>query len=272
MVNAWESVSPVYARAAREQGVFFEVEGGWWVAGKFEDPVSDLSMIYVEAIAPELARAKEELQHVLARASELGSPRSRISVRLPASLPRFEWLAPSVTTLYLENATGSVASGATEATPEADEQIARWLCDAFIAGYRIQGYEIGVDAAREGVSKILGDPSRVAYVWRDKAGKVGGHATVLRDQVDEVSGLCFDELVDVLVEDASCRRVATAALVARASTDAVARGRPLVGTVIHGGRSRPTPRTHAIVSQLELDGWRQAWTVWDVITLGHAPE
>jgi GNAT superfamily N-acetyltransferase len=87
-----------------------------------------------------------------------------------------------------------------------------------------------------------------------------GHATLLCQASDPVTGEDFAELLDILVEPTHEVRGITRELVTAAAIRAGQLGRPLVGNVVHA----VTEAGHGdrVVASLMKSGWSVAYRYW----------
>ncbi|MFD7712648.1 hypothetical protein ACFV6E_40060 [Streptomyces sp. NPDC059785] len=104
------------------------------------------------------------------------------------------------------------------------------------------------------VASVLGTPGRVTYV-AERAGKVVGHATLLTDATDDVTGTEYVELLDVLVRPLA-DRAAQRRLVEAACSHAAHSGRPLLGNVVHTADA--PGHAERVLAALRRDGWQLA--------------
>ncbi|WP_371649441.1 MULTISPECIES: hypothetical protein [unclassified Streptomyces] len=252
------SVSPAYLAWAQEQRMRAEIDHHVYVAGAQTDPITQEEACLVEYAAPELLAtpaALAELERQLAAAHPEATElllRAPGDTRLPAP-----W-RPSLS--YVRH-TGAAAQAPrppaglaiTAAGPEHDPLIAGWLARAIADGYGYGPEDVRtgelIDAA---ATDVLDAPGRVSFLLT-RDGRPVGHATVLTDAQDEVTGAEFVDLFDLLVEESDVVRPGTTALVAACAALAAERERPLFGNVVHDSAG-PDSGARVVASLLER-GW-----------------
>lgn len=250
------TVSPAYLARAHEQRMRAEIAHHVYVAGAQTDPVTREQGCLVEYAAPELLAtptALAELERQLATAHPEASAlllRAPGDTQLPApwrpslSYVRFTGSVPQAPSL-------SDGLAVAPAGPEHDALVLGWLARAIADGYgsgNIPAAEL-VDAA---ATDVLDAPDRVSFLLT-RDGRPVGHASVLTEAQDEVTGTEFIDLFDLLVEESDVVRPGTAALVAACAAFAAERGRPLFGNVVHDGAG-PDSGARVVASLLER-GW-----------------
>ncbi|MFD9485386.1 hypothetical protein ACFWBX_15615 [Streptomyces sp. NPDC059991] len=252
------TVSPAYLAWAREQRMRAEIDHHVYVAGAQTDPVTREQGCLVEYAAPELLAtpaALAELERQLAAAHPEATAlllRAPGDTRLPAP-----W-RPSLS--YVRH-TGAAAPapgppaglGIIPAGPGHDALIAGWLARAIADGYGYGPQDVRtgelIDAA---ATDVLHAPGRVSFLLT-RDGRPVGHATVLTEAQDEVTGTEFVDLFDLLVEESDVVRPGTTALVAACAALAAERERPLFGNVVHDSAG-PDSGARVVASLLER-GW-----------------
>ncbi len=139
-----------------------------------------------------------------------------------------------------------------------------WMARAVREGAGDHGLQAREDAVRAAVDEVLAEPSLTVFVALLDDRPVG-HAVLLADRPDAVTGAGHAELWDVLVEpDAPHAAACRDALVARAAGRTAALGRPLLGHVVHAadeGESR-------VLASLRTRGWRTDHTYWTATPAG----
>ncbi|WP_406346082.1 hypothetical protein [Streptomyces sp. NBC_00648] len=252
------TVSPAYLAWAQEQRMRAEIDHHVYVAGAQTDPITQEEACLVEYAAPELLAtpaALAELERQLAAAHPEATElllRAPGDTRLPAP-----W-RPSLS--YVRH-TGDAAQAPrppaglaiAPAGPEHDPLIAGWLARAIADGYGYGPEDVRtgelIDAA---ATDVLDAPGRVSFLLT-RDGRPVGHATVLTEAQDEVTGAEFVDLFDLLVEESDVVRPGTTALVAACAALAAERERPLFGNVVHDSAG-PDSGARVVASLLER-GW-----------------
>ncbi|MBY8887533.1 hypothetical protein K7472_22210 [Streptomyces sp. PTM05] len=263
-----EPVSEAFLRGARAAGLLTASVLGDCVADLTEEPFTGERQLLVEYASPRLlADAPAFARTVRALVADRGLPVDRVVVRVPGGLTMPEPWAPYLTYLRWtgegDAAAGQEAGtdGVTIATAgEADDPVVvGWLVRAFRAAGTARGSAVDEGAALDQARAVLDQPDRVTLMaWSE--GRPVGHATLLTEAVDDVSGLRFVELLDVLVEPSDRARAVSARLVAAATSVATREGHTLVGNVVHG--LPPDPRSAQVVAGLEAHGWRTSHRYW----------
>jgi hypothetical protein len=256
-----------YLDRAAAAGLMERVLGYRYVADRYDDPVSGLPQCLVEYCDPALLRHTAALDALRARLREQHPAAGTVLLRVAdATLLPAPW-APRLTYLRHHRSTPATQPSASAtltvrpATPADDGRVHRWLVEALRSAY--PGHDVAPE--HTGIEAIMADPGRLSFI-AEVAGAPVGHATVLADERDEVTGEPFAELVDILVEPEAHRRAATGALVAAAAT--ATEGRPLCGQVIHphpsGPADGPGAERHAdaVVETLLRGDWSIDHRFW----------
>lgn len=248
-----------YLRTVREAGLFAEHQGRHYVAGLQVDPLTGRPRIVIEYADPDLLSDGPTMS-VLLGALHAQYPqahdavvRTSAAVQLPAP-----W-RPLLTYVQLAAVATPPDPRVIEALPEHDSLVRDWLIQAFVAACQINDDPVSLASAAEAADLILADPGRVSMLYRDGSGAIG-HATMLVDSVDEVTGEASVELFDALVEPGSEQRRALRALVAACATRAANAGRALLGNVVHS-YTGPDP-AEAVLASLAVMGWIPAQRYW----------
>ncbi|WP_327253275.1 hypothetical protein [Streptomyces sp. NBC_01244] len=248
-----------YLRAADEVGLLSRLDGLPLVAGEYLEPASRELQCLVEYAAPELlADAPRLLDTLFSRHPDC----TAAVVRVPAHLAPHALLQPLLT--YLRHvaeppAPGARPSDAVDIRDAADtdrDAVGRWLSQAIRGACAGRGATVDELGTEDCVRGLLTAPDRRSYLV-SAPGQVDpvGHATILTDAYDDVSGTGFVELVDILVEDGGLRRSATDRLVAACARTAAELGLPLIGHVSHPRDPDGADPAATIVAALCRKGW-----------------
>jgi hypothetical protein len=242
-----------YVSSCRKAGFYFTSDdGNEYVAGVTEG--SGGLEVYVEWLRDPSAVAVQGLLGDIRR--QFVKARKCI-VRVPAAENIPDWDRMLVEVVSARGAgrepvsvpeTFSLSLGA----GSSDDLVHVWLVQAIRAGQP----GIDIEDADESASLIMSDPRRRSLlVWHDS--KCIGHATVLESEHDPVTGMTFDRLVDVLVDEkwrsGDFGREARSLLVQCVLNNAYERGLPVVGDV-----SYPTGNSTAsghVLQALINEGW-----------------
>ncbi|HEY8978330.1 MAG TPA: hypothetical protein VIU15_01960 [Streptomyces sp.] len=255
-----------YLDGARDAGLLACFGRFAYVAGAYQEPVSGEHQYLVTYWDPALARRDTWWSELPAAARAADPLAQAVVLRAPAEVRLSPPWHRYITYLRYDAAVappGAFADGPAvrEATSGEDGLIRRWLAMALATAAEAQGAPGGRPVPQDVVDALFGTPGRHSFVAL-RGGVPVGHATVLCDEEDEVTGRRTAELFDILVEaDAGERRRATAALVAASARHAARLGLPLMGNVVHtlAGASDPGER---VVSSLTAQGWRPDHVLW----------
>lgn len=248
-----------YLDAARESGLLHGEPGRQFVADAYTEPLTGRRQVLVEHADVAVVRDERRLVDTLRR---MHPDATGVVLRVE---PAMELPAPwqkQITYVGLDRADEVDADlPITVAEPEHDRLVRDWLVTAF----RTAGGEIdhAVDplVAAEAADDVLAQPGRVSFlVWHN--GDPVGHATLLCDARDEVTGVDFVELLDSLVEPVIDVRRATSALSAVAARHAGGLGLPLHGNVVHPADDALTGKGERILAALSRHGWRPLHRFW----------
>lgn len=250
-------VSPAYLARAHEQEMRAEVGRHPYVAGAQTDPVTQEPRCLVEYAAPELLAAPEALAALERQLAAEHPEAGELLLRAPGDTVLPTPWRPSLSYVRYTGAVPPTDPPAglaiAPAGPEHRTLIAGWLARAIADGYgqapeNPHSAEL-IDAA---AAEVLDAPDRVSFLLT-RDGRPLGHATVLTQAQDEVTGIEFIDLFDLLIEDADVVRPGTAALVAACAALAAERDRPLLGNVVHDSTG---PDSGArVVASLQERGW-----------------
>ena len=247
-----------YLAAAREAGQLHELDAFRYVAGSYVEPVTDEKQCFVEFADGGLL-TEPGLGRLTARLTDDFPQAQRLLLRAPAevSLPA-PW-APQLTYVFYQGTPGSPDPAVVPARPQDRDLLIDWLMRAFADA----GSAFGGPGAEEGLRRlaedVLAGPGRQSIVYLVGDAAVG-HATLLCDASDTVTGEHFVELLDILVEPDHDVRAITRELVTVAALRAQELGKRLVGNVVHavdgGGNG------DRVVAALEKSGWAVAFRYW----------
>ncbi|WP_042365250.1 hypothetical protein [Streptacidiphilus neutrinimicus] len=254
-------VDPAYLHAAREAGLAHTLDGRTYVADAYLEPVTGEQQCLVEYAHPALLADPPRL---LAAVFSLRPACTSAVVRTMPDTPSHPALGPLTT--YLRYAPAAELPPAADAPPVGwddgrlhDASVADWLARALTTAARDRGQDAGPAAARDAAARLMADPSRRSCIVRHPhTGVPLGHATVLTDAYDDVSGTAFVELVDILLDGPGRTRAATGTLVHACAGLAAELGLPLLGNVSHPRPDHPGGPDPAarVVAALQAGGWR----------------
>ncbi|WP_128378870.1 hypothetical protein [Streptomyces cavernae] len=137
----------------------------------------------------------------------------------------------------------------------------RWLTEALEIAAREQGHPVRHEAAMQQAALVLEKPGRTSFI-----ATVGdeplGHATTL-PFTDEVTGIAYLELVDVLVAASPKAPAMTEALVRTCLDQAATAALPLLGHVVHHtAASDRDAHGRRVLASLLRKGWRTNHVFW----------
>ncbi|MBL1097949.1 hypothetical protein [Streptomyces coffeae] len=255
---------PGYLKAADAAGLLHTLDGHRYVAGAHTDPVTGAHQTLIEYAD----RALIEDPRLLARLRGTdSSPATAMVLRTPADLELPEPWRRQMTYVQLTTVAESAEDEAVdEAVRESDAVgdglVREWLVRAFQTAGAQTGAPVSREAAAlEAAESVLDRPDRVSLLYVLE-GKPIGHATLLTDTADEVTGQACSELVDVLVEPGPAQRAALAALTAAAAHRAHAAGLPLVGHVVHAVEDAERDHATHVLNSLGRRGWVPTHCFW----------
>ncbi|MFK8912442.1 hypothetical protein, partial [Streptomyces sp. YS-3] len=257
--------TPAYLAWAHAQEMRAEIGPHTYVAGAQTDPVTRERRCLVEYAAPELLTSPAALAELERRLAAAHPDADALLLRAPGDTVLPAPWRPSVSYVRHSGAVPRAAErsaglAVVPAGPEHDPLITQWLVRAIADGY---GPASG-DARRTGLvdaaaTEVRDAPDRVSFLLT-RDGRPIGHASVLTEAQDEVTGAEFVDLFDLLVDDADAVRPGTAALVAACAALAAERGRPLFGNVVHDSTG---PDSGArVVASLQGRGWHLDHRFW----------
>ncbi|NYT92310.1 hypothetical protein [Salinispora sp. H7-4] len=239
-----------YLSAAANSGLLHELDSLVLVAGTLTEPVTGETQCLVEYCDPGLVTDARRRRRLVRHLAERFPEADRAVVRVPAPQEPPSGWSPYLTYVRHGARPGTEALAqppVRPAEPADDARIAKWMVQAFLAA---AGGSAPAERLAELAEQILAAPDRLSYLvgTRDEP---AGHAILLLESHDQVTGEDFVELLDVLVEPAT-NRAAREALVAVCVATAAAAGLPLVGHVVHGADPGVGDR---VVSSLTRKGW-----------------
>lgn len=255
------TVDGVYLVAAKEAGQLGELEGLAYVAGSYVEPVTGEHQCFIEWADPRLLR-DDTLSHLTATVAAAHPRARRVLLRAPAGHELPPPWRKHLTYVHYEGTGGAAnAPGAHvhRSTPVQDLLVAGWLVRAFTTAGESFGARTSSQDASDLADAVLAGPDRESYVY-SIAGTAVGHATMLCQARDPVSGEEFAELLDILVEPDFDVRGITRELVAACAVRAAHLGRRLIGNVVHPIDS--AAHGDKVVAALARSGWAVAYRYW----------
>ncbi|GAB3898588.1 hypothetical protein GCM10029964_083250 [Kibdelosporangium lantanae] len=252
-------VTENYLRSAEQAGLVAEVAGHQYVAGEYTDPVTGTRTCLVEYCDSAGVRGEALWHHVLERFPTVEAVFLRTPPARPLSPP---WRVHSTYLRWHGAGPPLPESSVTlrDAGPDDRAAIVDWLVRALVDGAAHNGRPAVTADARAVAMNVLHAPGTRSFVaCRDHA--VIGHATVLSDSYDDLTGTAFVELLDVFVDPDPDAREVRHALAAMGMRHARGLGRPLIGHVVHKASSANTEAPR-IVESLEAQGWCQDHIYW----------
>lgn len=249
-----------YLAEAAESGLLNAVDGSHYVCGVTLDPLTGEETVFVEYVSSDLLQDGPKWIKLLAALREQGRGARTALIRKPAVLP----CPPQAEhhTHYL------LAHGRPRRTTEplsqlmirrADrsgeqDRVLAWLAKALVSGYSERGkrvdFEIALEIAR---ARFAADGAVMLVAVLPDAGVIG-HATLVPDCCDDVTGREYVELVDVLIGEGPVRRVQESLTFAAVDL-AGELGRPLQGNVVCAAPVDGIRRCRQIAGYLEETGW-----------------
>ncbi|MEU1946562.1 hypothetical protein ACFW95_10075 [Streptomyces sp. NPDC059474] len=266
--NQPAAVSEAFLEASAEAGAVVECGGHRCVAGSYLEPISGEQQCLVEYADPALttAAAAARLPPLLAELfpeAEVAVLRTPADVALPAPWTRYLSYVKRAVPVPRSAPDTAGGDGMTVTEPaEGDrERVTRWLEAAFLTAGDSQGGDCDAEAAAAQARAVLETPGSRFLIARS-AGTAVGHATLLCDAYDEVSGEPYVELVDILIDPPHDVRTATAALVTAAGQLADGLGLPLIGHVVHPRHPDRRAEGQRVLDSLLRKGWEMHSGYW----------
>ncbi|MFD8021299.1 hypothetical protein ACFV6G_12830 [Streptomyces lavendulae] len=276
------AASEHYLAEAAGAGLLRRVRGLRYVAGVHHDLLLDERRFLVEYADEELLADPVWLDGLVVRALGEDPEAASVVVRAPASVRLDGPWRPELSYLYHPAGADVPAAGTDEGTdegthggtdggtglrvrpagPAEETAVADWLVRAMVHGTADLGATADPEVAAELARECLAAPGRHSYVAH-LDGRAVGHATLLCEAADEVTGRRAVELVDVLVDlPDGPRSEPAAALTAAALAHARRLELPLLGHVVHPSQRTDADRGARIVASLRARGWRADHVFW----------
>jgi hypothetical protein len=252
-----------YLAAAREAGLIHRIGAAECVLGAATGARGQQDCL-VEYCPPSVWSSRATMAQLAAVARELLGPVERMILRVPGTERPAGGPTPVVSYLWRADrpATDESSGQVSRADADDDRQVARWLTEALRGGYDDLAEPADPQVLAGAVEQLMGDPSRVSFV-APATGGVQGHATLLVDAEDELTGARYVELVDVLVEPGELQRTLRTLLTDAAVRYAADLGSPIVGNVSHGAAGTAAgQRSWEVLAQLGRAGWQNWYTLW----------
>jgi hypothetical protein len=237
--------------------------GGFIVAGEYYEPLCREECVLVEYASAEVMSAPDAATRLVAWARQTTPRARRLILRvspLEFELPGFDDYLYYMTLERDPRTTEDTSDIAVRSSGPADKElVGHWLVQAFDDALGMRQEEASEGAAADQSTAVLDSPEALSFVAGHNGQDIG-HVTLLLDQVDDLTGLPYVELLDVLVEREHPRRhAAEAALVQRSWEVAQTQGKPLVGhIVVREKASRGAGYEHDILNRLYPRGWAYA--------------
>ncbi|MFC0039937.1 hypothetical protein [Actinomadura rayongensis] len=173
------------------------------VAGEYVEPMQRIPSCLVDYVSPELAAAPDAADVLVAWAKEAFPAAKMLLVRLTdedASLLGFEdYLFYMMLTKPPTPHADETPIDVRPARPEDLEFVGSFLVEAFDDGLEMRLLPAEEDAGTKQARTVLKDPDARSFVASCDGENIG-HATLLVNQADQVTGQEFVELLDFLVE------------------------------------------------------------------------
>ncbi|GGK16385.1 hypothetical protein GCM10010124_06230 [Pilimelia terevasa] len=263
------AVADAYLVTAAAAGHVRHVGDHAYSAGRYVDPISLSRQCLIEHAPPVLLADIGPLGAALRQAFP---DTDTLVVRATADAVVDDRLQPLITYVRFAGPAGSGPAGppgpplpaglALGQDTRDDDAVRGWLVTALAAGNRSRGRPVDEDRLAEAADAVLATPGRQSIVLRAGTAAIG-HATMLCDQVDEVSGQAYVELFDSLVDDDAARRPGLAALVRACAAVAAERNLPLIGNVIHPSDSAGFDHSRRVLARLVATGWRPEYVYYE---------
>ncbi|GAA2531922.1 hypothetical protein [Pilimelia columellifera] len=261
-----------YLADATAAGHQVSVDGLACIAGRYHEPLSGTVHCLVEYADKALLTDLDRLYGGLRAAH----PEARtLIVRAPAGVPVDPRLLPLQTYLRYQPDSVTTVEMADHVrltvveSRDHDDLVNVWLVRAFTDGGTDLGRTVDPVATAEAAEAILAEPGRRSLVLKAPDGPVG-HATLLTEAVDDVSGVPHVELVDALVDHAELRPAGMRSLVAAADVCARQLGLPLLGNVTHHAPGEDADSSRVLAS-LTRAGWRPVFAYYHAPCSGAGP-
>ncbi|CCK26411.1 hypothetical protein BN159_2032 [Streptomyces davaonensis JCM 4913] len=260
-------VDPAYLAACRDADLVVRVGEVECVLGRTDDALTGRDFCLIEYADPppgSQAAAEALRAYAVAAHPEVSGVLLRTGPGVRLGPPWTEHL-----TYVRHDIGGTSGPGPDDVTvlpagPEHEERVRGWFADAFRTGAAEQGVTVPRADAEAQADTVLAAPERLTLVATLAGGEPAGHATLL-PFTDEVTGIEYLELFDVLVpvpfETRPLSRLLTDAALARGTRA----GLPLLGNVVHRTGAPGQEHSARVVAALHRRGWETDHVYW------HAP-
>jgi hypothetical protein len=247
-----------YLVAAKEAGQLGDIEGLAYVAGSYVEPVTGEHQCFIEWADPRLLQS-ETLPHLTTEVIAAHPRAQRVLLRAPAEYELPPPWRKHLTYVHYSGTAQPPGAHVRRSTAVQDLLVAGWLVRAFTTAGESFGARTSPQDASDLADAVLSSPDRESFVFSID-GTAVGHATMLCQARDPVSGEEFAELLDILVEPDFDVRGITKELVAACAVRAAALRRRLIGNVVHPFDS--AAHGDKVVAALSRSGWSVAHRYW----------
>jgi hypothetical protein len=247
-----------YLASALQAGQLYEIDSLNYVAGLYIEPVTDEKQCFVE-YADEGLLIKPMLDRLTSALTDEFPQARRLLIRVPGAVGLPGPWAPQLTYVRYGGEAGSPDAAIVPARPGDRDLIIDWLMRAFADAGASFGAQTESPGNRRLAEEVMAADDRETLVYLVD-GTAVGHATLLCDANDPVTGEDFAELLDILVEPAQDVRAITRELVTAAAVRAGKLGKPLVGNVVHSVAA--AGHGDRVVASLLKSGWSVAYRYW----------
>ncbi|MGW7531115.1 hypothetical protein [Amycolatopsis sp. NPDC054798] len=261
------NATSAYLEAARDAGALHDTGTGVFVAGGYSDRSRGVTQ-YLVTYCDDAAVRDGSLFRALPSVARADAPEAEtVVVRLaPEVAPEAPW---SKFVSYVRHAGKSSDQSEKDGVTIELADLARdggavrgWLADALAAAVTSQGDELPPEVPESIADDLIAAEGRRTYVARHR-GEPIGHATLLCQEQDEVTGADFIELFDILVAPGhSLHRTAVRLLTEASLGYAAHRGLPLLGNVVHPLAGNERAHADRVVSSLLAAGWEADHVLW----------
>lgn len=257
-----------YLSICQRAGVLTRTPEGEFCAGDAPEPLTRAPRYFVEYAQSQLMTSPTGPGRLLAAAA----PRAEVVLRATADIALPAPWEPLLTYVLWTGPAGADTPRSTDhramdeggdiglATAADEPFVQRWMEQAVSDASVLQTGTRALDGAvREQTGLILGQPGRRSLIARAD-GQPIGHATLDEEALDDITGVRFLELIDILVDPGHDVRAVTRRLTHAAVERAGELGLPLVGHVVH----QLTDPEHGprVIGSLTARGWRPLWVYW----------
>jgi hypothetical protein len=252
------TVDSGYLAAARAAGQLYEIDGLFYVAGSYVEPVTGEKQCLVE-YADAALLAEPELGRLIARLTDDFPQARRLVLRAPPQVALPAPWAPQLTYISYQGTPGAPDPAIVPARARDRDRLIDWLMRAFADAGSAFGGQAAAQSLHRLAEEVMASPGRQSLVYL--AGETAvGHATLLCEAGDAVTGERFVELLDILVEPDHDVRAITRELVTVAALRAAELGKRLVGNVVHAAHGGGNG--DRVVASLLTSGWAVAFRYW----------